>query len=401
MADDLRTFTIEEARRIALAAQGFAEPRPTTREVNTTDFGRVLRRLNIIQIDSVNVLVRAQYMPFFSRLGAYPIEMLHQYAYEERNLFEYSVHEASLIPMHHLPMIRHRMAEFQPWRRWSEIMAEHPGLAETIVDEITSRGPLAVADVENKGERYGYWATSTAKLVLETMLHQGVLAVSDRINSARRYDLSERVLPPEVALVRPVPKIDANRMMMRFSIESLGIGTVNDCADYYRIKRTEAANAINSLVENGEIERVKVGGVRRDMFAIPGVEAPSDLIGACAIVSPFDPVAWFRDRLEWLFDFEYRIEIYTPVKKRKFGYYVLPFLMGDRFVARVDLKADRKTGVLRVPGAFLEQACDADEVAEKLAAELRLMAKWLGLDRVVIGRRGALTRALRSAVKCL
>ena len=401
MADDLRTFTIEEARRIALAAQGFAEPRPTTREVNTTDFGRVLRRLNIIQIDSVNVLVRAQYMPFFSRLGAYPIEMLHQYAYEERNLFEYSVHEASLIPMHHLPMIRHRMAEFRPWRHWEEIMAEHPDLTEAIVDEITNRGPLAVADIENKGERYGYWATSTAKLVLETMLHQGVLAVSDRINSARRYDLSERVLPPEVALIRPVPKIDANRMMMRFSIESLGIGTVNDCADYYRINRTEAAKAINSLVENGEIERVKVDGVRRDMFAIPGVEAPSDLIGACAIVSPFDPVAWFRDRLEWLFDFEYRIEIYTPVKKRKFGYYVLPFLMGDRFVARVDLKADRKTGVLRVPGAFLEQACDAEEVAEKLAAKLRLMAKWLGLDRVVIGRRGALTRALRSAVKSL
>ena len=215
MADDLRTFTIEEARRIALAAQGFAEPRPTTREVNTTDFGRVLRRLNIIQIDSVNVLVRAQYMPFFSRLGVYPVELLHRYAYEERNLFEYSVHEASLIPMHHLPMIRHRMAEFQPWRRWSEIMAEHPGLTEAIVDEITNRGPLAVADIENKGERYGYWATSTAKLVLETMLHQGVLAVSDRINSARRYDLSERVLPPEVALIRPVPKIDANRMMMQ------------------------------------------------------------------------------------------------------------------------------------------------------------------------------------------
>ena len=401
MADDLRTFDIEEARRIAFAAQGFGEPRPETGDVDLSDFERVVRRLNIVQIDSVNVLVRAQHMPFFSRLGPYPLKMLHRYAYENRNLYEYSVHEASLIPMEHLPMIRHRMSEWRPWRRWSELMASKPDILPSTIKDIAERGPLEVSDIQDKGERYGHWGTTTAKLVLETMLFQGKLAVSDRINSARRYDLFERVVPDDLVATQPLSSRDAHRLMMTLAIRSLGIGTVADCADYYRIKRTDAANALNELVEQGDVERVKVDGIQREMFAVPDIDPPDELFGACAVVSPFDPVAWFRDRLDWLFDFEYRIEIYTPVKKRKFGYYVMPFLLGDRFVARVDLKADRTAKVLRVPGAFLETGCDEDQVAEMLAAELRLMAKWLGLDRTVIGRRGNLTRALRAAVKTL
>ena len=401
MADDLRTFSIDEARKIAIAAAGLAEPRPKSGALGLKDFDRVMRRLNIVQVDSVNVLVRAQYMPFFSRLGSYPMEMLHKYAYEERNLFEYSVHQASLIPMHHLPIIRHRMEEWRPWRRWSELMDEHPGLLESIVDEIVSRGPTAVADIENKGDRYGYWATSTAKLVLETLTYHGVLAVSNRINSARRYDLFDRAVPAETASKTPFSRVEAHRKMMKLAITSLGIGTIADCADHYRVKRTDAGNAIKHLVDVGEIERVRVEGVDSDMYAVPSVTVPHEVVNPCAIVSPFDPVAWFRDRLEWLFDFEYRIEIYTPVKKRKYGYYVLPFILGNRFVARVDLKADRKASVLRVPGAFLEEGCDEEVVSGQLACELRLMADWLGLDRIVIGRRGGLTRSLRSAVKSL
>ena len=401
MANDLRKFSIDEARSIAITAAGLAEPRPKSGEVGLNDFERVARCLNIVQVDSVNVLVRAQYMPFFSRLGSYPLEMLHRYAYEERNLFEYSVHEASLIPMDHLPMIRHRMTEWRPWRRWSELMDEHPGLLESIVDEVTSRGPTAVADIQNKGERYGYWGTSTAKLVLETLTHQGVLAISDRINTARRYDLFERAVATQAASASPIFKAEAHREMMKLALGSIGIGTIADCADYYRIKRNDAAEAIRHLLEIGEIEEVKVDGVRREMFAVPGTKVQGVSSDVCAIVSPFDPVAWFRDRLEWLFNFEYRIEIYTPVKKRKYGYYVLPFILGNRFVARVDLKADRKASVLRVPGAFLEDGCDDEEVACRLASELRLMADWLGLDRIVIGRRGKFTSVLRAAVKAL
>ena len=399
MADDLRIFSIEEARSIALAAQGFAEPRINRGCVEIADLERVMNRVNIVQIDSINVLVRAQYMPFFSRLGPYPPELLHRYAYENRNLFEYSVHEASLVPMHHLPMIRHRMTEWKPWKRWSELMASKPDILKSTVAEIESRGPLEVADIQDKGERYGHWGTSTAKLVLETMLYRGELAVSDRINSARRYDIFDRVVPDDFTSGDSLSKDEAHREMMRLAVASLGIGTVADCADYYRIKRTDAAKAINALVGRGEVERVTIEDVQREAFVPSDIEVPTEDINAHAIVSPFDPVAWFRDRLEWLFDFEYRIEIYTPVKKRRYGYYVLPFLLGDRFVARVDLKADRKARTLRVPGAFLEDGCDDEYVATSLASELRLMAKWLDLDRIVIGRRGKFTRALRSAVK--
>ncbi len=401
MADDLKTFSIDDARNIALTAQGFAEPRPRNKSVSLADFERVMRRLNIVQIDSVNVLVRAQYMPFFSRLGPYPLEMLHRYAYEERNVYEYSVHEASMIPMQHVPMIRHRMAEWKPWRRWSEIMENRPDVLTSTIADIKTRGPLEVGDIQEKGERYGHWGITTAKLVLETMLSRGELAVSDRINSARRYDLFERVVPDATADESPLTPEEAHRDMMKLAVGSLGIGTVADCADYYRIKRTDATTAIDALVESGEVERSRVEGIQRDMFVFPGVEVSSQNIGACAIVSPFDPVAWFRDRLQWLFDFEYRIEIYTPVKKRKYGYYVLPFLLGDRIVARVDLKADRKASVLRVPGAFVEPNQDEEYVAVNLASELSLMAQWLGLNRIVIGRRGNLTSPLRAAVKAL
>ncbi len=401
MADDLRRFSIDEARRIAIAAQGLHESRPQLGTVSLADLDRVVNRINIVQIDSVNVLVRAQYMPFFSRLGPYPTDLLHQFAYEERNLFEYSVHEASLLPMRHLSMIRHRMSEWRPWKRWTELMSEKPDLLPYIVDEIETRGPLEVADIEDKGERYGHWGTTSAKIILETMLHRGELAVSDRVNHARRYDLINRVVPSDVLASDPLNREESHLLMMKLAISSLGIGTIADCADYYRIKRTEAANAIQTLSERGEIERVKIDGVPSEIYAKPGIEPPSEASSATAIVSPFDPLVWHRQRIEWLFDFEYRIEIYTPVRKRKFGYYVMPFLLGDRLVARIDLKADRKAKVLRVPGAFSEVHADADEAAPRLATELRSMADWLGLERIVIGRRGSFTKPLRSAIKQL
>ena len=401
MADDLKTFSIQEARQIALVAQGFGEARPDAGTVSIADLDRVLRTLNIVQIDTINVLVRAQYMPFFSRLGPYSQGMLHRYAFEDRNLFEYYAHAASLTPMEHVPLLRHRMQEWQPWKRWNEIMGKHSGLLDSMLAEIREEGPMEVADFEFKGERFGRWATSVTKLALETLMFQGVLAVSDRLNSARRYDLIERVVPEEVLEMEAVPREEAHRETMKLAVGSLGIGTESDLADYYRIKRREAARALKDLVDRGEVERVRVEGVDGEMFASPGIEAPDGRFDACAIVSPFDSVAWFRDRLEWLWDFDYRIEIYVPVKKRKYGYYVMPFLMGDRFVARVDLKADRPKSVLRVPSAFLEEGVDEAKVASKLASELRLMADWLGLDRIVIGRRGGLTRALRAAVKSL
>ena len=400
MANDMRTFSIDEARSIAISAQGFADPRPAPGTVDLTDFDRVMRTVNIVQIDTINVLVRTQYLPFFSRLGPYPLEMLHRYAYEERKLCEYYAHAASLTPISHLPLLRHRMSEWKPWRRWTEIMDESPGLLEAMVDEIRAEGPMEVADFDHKGDRYGYWGTSTTKLILETLMFQGRFAVSDRINSARRYDLIERVVPDHILNIN-LTRDEARRQMMKLAISSLGIATDYDLADYYRIRRSEAQYHLKSLLENGEIERVEVEGVAPPTYALPDIAPPSEPHNACAIVSPFDSVAWYRNRLEWLFDFYYKIEIYVPPKKRRYGYYVLPFILGNRFVARVDLKADRKASVLRVPGAFLEDGCDEEEVSIRLTSELRLMADWLGLERIVIGQRGKFTRALRSAVKAL
>ena len=400
MADDLRTFSIDEARSIAISAQGFADPRPAPGSVTSDDLDRVMRTVNIVQIDTINVLVRTQYMPFFSRLGPYPLEMLHRYAYEERKLFEYYAHAAALTPMAHLPLLRHRMSEWKPWRQWTEVMDESPGLLESMLGEIRTNGPMEVADFDHKGERYGYWSTSTTKLALETLMFQGRFAVSDRINSARRYDLIERVVPENILNI-DLSREEACRRMMKLAISSLGIATDYDLADYYRIRRGEAQAPLKSLAETGEIERVRVEGIASPTYALPGIEPPSEHLNACAIVSPFDSVAWHRNRLEWFFDFYYKIEIYVPPKKRRYGYYVMPFILGNRFVARVDLKADRKASALRVPGAFLEEGCDDELVSGRLARELRLLADWLGLDRIVIGRRGKFTSALRAAVKSL
>ena len=397
---DLKTFSIQEARRIALAAQGFAHPRPAPDTVTFKDFDRVMQTVNIVQIDTINVLIRTQYMPFFSRLGPYPQDMLHKYAYEDRNLFEYYAHAAALTPMSQVPLLRHRMSEWKPWRRWTEIMAEAPGLLESIAEEIQAQGPMEVADFDFKGDRYGYWGTSTTKLVLETLMFQGKFTVSDRLNSARRYDLIERVVPQNI-LKTEIPRDEARQKMMKLAISSLGIATDYDLADYYRIRRAEAQAPIKSLLERGEIERVKVEGIDPPTYALPNIEPPSTPLNARAIVSPFDSVAWYRNRLEWFFDFFYKIEIYVPPKKRRYGYYVMPFILGDRFAARVDLKADRPKSVLRVPGAFLEQNTDQDATAHHLASELQLLANWLNLDRIVIGRKGNLIPALRSAVKTL
>ena len=397
---DLETFSIQEARQIALAAQGFAEPRPKPGTVTIDDLDRVMNTVNIVQIDTINVLVRTQYMPFFSRLGPYSQEMLHKYAYEDRNLFEYYAHAASLTPISHLPFLRHRMAEWKPWRRWNEIMDESPGLLDSMIDEIRANGPMEVADFDNKGQRYGYWGTSTTKLILETLMFQGTLTTADRKNSARRYDFIERVAPESILNI-DIPRDEAHRQMMKLAISSLGVATDQDLADYYRIRRAEAQAAIKSLLEQGEIQRVEVEGVDVPTYALPDIAPPSNPLQTCAIVSPFDSVAWFRDRLERFFDFYYKIEIYVPPKKRRYGYYVMPFILGDRFAARVDLKADRQKSILRVPGAFLEDDSNEDETAHHLAAELRQIANWLNLNRIVVGRRGNLIPALRSAVKAL
>lgn len=386
----------DEARRIALAAQGFADSRPGGR-VDARHLRRVVDRTGVIQIDSVNVLARAHYLPFFSRLGPYTAQAVDDLAYRRREWFEYWAHAACLVPVEREPLFRHRMVE---WPERYRLPGSLPvGYLNRVVEEISERGPLGVSDLEDRGERGSgaWWGWGAAKRALEHLFMNGTLTTAGRRNFERLYDLRERVLPPEV-LAQPTPdRDDAHRELVRLAARSHGVGTVKDLADYYRLPVAATKGRLEELADAGEVRRVGVEGWAAAAYVHRDARLPRRM-EARALLAPFDPLVWERDRTERLFDFFYRIEIYTPAPQRVYGYYVLPFLLGDRLVARVDLKADRQAGLLRVPGAYLESGTAETEVAGALAEDLASMAGWLGLAGVQVGNRGNLSRALRRAV---
>ena len=399
MADGLVTIAISEARKLALVAQGFGQPRPTDRAVNLSDIQRVFDRVKLVQIDSVNALIRTQYIPFFSRLGSYPIELLNEYAYGQRKTFEYWIHEACMAPVDQYQTFRHRTVEWAAERRWSNFLADHPNFEADIIAEVKQRGPLSVSEIDMRGPKMGYWATSPAKLALYHLHRSGRLMISDRYRAAPKYDLVERVTPEGYLNEPEMSPQEALRHMALMATDAMGIATLADIADYYRVLRRDLTPIIRDLLAAGQLEVINVEGIKAPMYAQPGWESNLVDISASALLSPFDSLVWCRQRIEALFMFHYRIEIYVPASKRKFGYYVLPFLQDESLVARVDLKCDRKARVLRVPGAFIEPDAIADSVSHGLAIELHLMAEWLGMERVGIGRRGNLVTPLRHAVK--
>ncbi len=387
---------LARARRLALAAQGVARPR-VARTVTLRQLRATFERLGLVQIDSVNVLTRAHHLPFFSRLGAYDRERLDRWLWHEGDTFEYMVHEAAVAPHDLLPVMRHRM---EWYRRRYDLDAEALRFAEAVRDEIAEHGARSSSELAEGGSRTGpWWGLSEGQRAVRYLHRVGELAVAHRRPTFETvYDLPERVLPAEV-LDAPTPDPhETHRRLLRVAAAAHGIGTVADLADYHRLKITPSRRALDELVAEGQLEKVQVDGWREPAYLDPSISVPRRAEGR-ALLSPFDPVVWFRPRIERLFDFHYRIEIYTPEPKRRFGYYVLPFLLGDQLVARVDLKADRKLGVLRVPGAFLEAGHDAARVAGELAAELWEMARWLGLDDVVVGERGDLARPLRFSLR--
>lgn len=387
-----------EARRIALAAQGFSRSRPAT-QPTLNDLRQVISHLGLIQIDTVNVLARAHYMPFFSRLGPYENRMVDQLAYDHRELFEFWGHEASFIPIRLYPALRHRMKGRRT--KWLERMRqENPGFIEKVFEQVKERGPICVSDLDDPGGRTGpWWGLSRGKMALEWHFDNGTVGVHSRKNFTRFYDLPERFVP-QVQLCAPaLTEDEANREMLLISAKSHGIGTAADLADYFRIKIGPARRILADMAADGTLEQVNVQGWDAPAYALPGTDIPSERITAQSLVSPFDSLIWFRDRTERLFGMHYRIEIYVPALKRQFGYYVFPFLMNEELVARVDLKADRQNGRLLVQSAHLEIGCDATEVSAALADELSTMARWLRLQRVVVGRKGDLASSLRKAVK--
>jgi uncharacterized protein YcaQ len=398
------SLSLAQARRIALAAQGFADAAPT----GTPDLRhlrRVIRRIGLLQMDSVNVLMRAHYLPLYSRLGAYPTALLDRAAYRRpRELFEYWGHEASLIPVELQPAMRWRMARAhdQAWGGMRRIAEEQPDLVAWVLDEVRDNGPLTAAEIEHDAPRQkvGWgWNWSEVKRALEWLFWCGEVTAARRNGSfARVYDLPERVFPTAV-LATPTPApADAFRTLLEIAARALGVAAEVELRDYFRLPVEAARTAVRELVELGVLRPVRVEGWRAPAYLHHEAKLPR-WVRASTLVSPFDPLVWERARAERLFGFVYRIEIYVPAPKRVHGYYVLPFLHGDRLVARVDLKADRQAGVLRVPAAWVEPGVDVVETADALAVELGRLAGWLGLSGVAGPQRGDLAGPLAGALR--
>ena len=393
-------LSLSEARRIALAAQGFDRPRPN--RVDIRHLRRTVRQLGLIQIDYVNVLLPAQYQVPFSRLGPYDRSRFDDLVYRRQEFTEQWAHEASIIPMDTWPLLRHRMATRRVYPYgFGSFMEQNPGYAQMVLDQIRQRGPLTASDLpgpKNSPSRIpGAWFGTIPRATLGAHFGRGRLAVTDRLpNFQRVFDLSERVIPAE-HYYREIPDHEAERELLRRASRAHGIGTAADLADYYRMSVRVARERLLELSAAGELQVVRVQDWKEPAYLHPSAKLPQN-IGAASLLSPFDPVVWFRPRMTRLFDFEYRIEIFFPKAQRKWGYYVLPFLLGDRLVARVDLKADRSARRLLVLAAYLEPEAPPKKVAKTLAAELQTMATWLGLESVRIGRRGSLATALRREV---
>jgi uncharacterized protein len=400
-------LSLAAARRIALAAQGFDSARPGS-AVNAGHVKRTIDRLGLLQIDSVNVLVRAHYLPLFSRLGRYDSALLDRSAWgsrAKRTLFEFWAHEASLLPLSSQPLLRWRMERAarnagDGRGKLHQFRREKAAYIEEVKREIADRGPLAASELSNGGPGRGaWWGWSDGKLAVEWLFFAGELMTATRRGTFERvYDLTERVLPAAVQALPTPGAEEAQRELLRISARALGIATETDLRDYFRLGVADTKARLGELMEAGDLLPVAVEGWQKLAYFDPAARQPRK-IEARALLAPFDPLIWERDRTHRLFDFFYRIEIYTPLAKRKHGYYVLPFLLGDKLVGRVDLKADRATGTLRAHATHIEDGVDPAAVAGPLREELRLMADWLGLEHLSISRAGALGRMIATAQK--
>ncbi|HEY2503169.1 MAG TPA: crosslink repair DNA glycosylase YcaQ family protein [Mycobacterium sp.] len=400
-----RRVTAAQARRIAVAAQGFSEPRPIG-PVTRAHLKRLISRIQVLQLDSVSVAVRAHYAPVFSRLGPYDRDVLDRAAWGPRSsrlLAEYWAHEAALMAVDDWPLLRWRMRQYRHGRWGSHIVKANPQLAEDIVAAVADLGPRTAGQIEAhlaaepRRKKGTWWTRSDTKWVAEALFASGVLTTATRVGFARHYDLVERVLPPSV-LAREVDDDEAVRELTLRAATALGVGTEADLRDYFRLSAQQVKPAIADLLAAGEIERADVDGWSAAAYLRVGRTVPRQDRGT-ALLCPFDPLIFFRPRVERLFGFHYRIEIYTPAAKRQYGYYVWPLLLDGQLVARVDLKADRTSDSLRVVGAFCEPDVAPGRVAEALAGELASMASWLGLGGISVSGRGDLAAELCVAGK--
>jgi hypothetical protein len=395
------SLTARQARRIALLAQGFGDRRPLT--AGKSHLKRVFDRVGLIQIDSVNVLSRSHYLPPFARLGGYAHADMDALAWGRRkHLFEYWGHEASLIPVEHQPLLRWRMSRAEAgvgtYSGLARFGREKRAYIEQVLDEVRRRGPLSAGELEQAGKGAGgWWGWSDGKRAVEWLFWAGLVTTATRRGFERLYDLPERVLPKAV-VDTPTPTVeDAQRGLIEIAARAMGVATETDLRDYFRMDPAETRARIAELIDEGVLVPVQVQGWGRPAWRHRDAPRPRR-VEATALLSPFDNLIWRRERAERIFGFHYRIEIYVPAPRRVHGYYVLPFLQGERLTARVDLKADRQAGVLRVQSAHREDHAQAEAVAPALAERLHDMAGWMGLSGVAVKGDRPLERALAKAL---
>jgi uncharacterized protein YcaQ len=385
------------ARRVSLAAQGFGIPRPTT--VGTRQLNALMHRLGILQIDSVNVFERSHYLPVVARLGPYDKALLDRLTLRPKAPYlEYWAHVATFIPRDDWGLWKWRMARMrEKYTKPGSWVAEHPQMIRFVLDELRTNGPMAASDIEHDDNvrRGPWWGLSDIKEALEFLFVFGDVVTAGRKGFERVYALPEQILPPAL-LDAEVPVDDAQRELVRRAIRAHGIGTAKDIADYYRLYVATATRFLNELADAGEVQRVTVEGWKGPAFLAAGARIPRR-IETAALLSPFDPVVWERERTERMFGFHYRIEIYTPAPQRIYGYYTLPALVDEQIVGRIDLKSDRQAGVLRVQSAWREPHAPRGS-EERLVPVLREIAAWQGLGDILVVDRGDLARDLAAAL---
>jgi len=394
----MKRISLAAARRIALGAQGFNDPAPKG-QVTARHLRRVLDRMTILQLDSVNVFCRSHYLPFLARLGPYDRDRLDRLLYRSGHYFEYLSHEASIVAQDYEPYLRWRM-ESGRWKSGLRLEQDNPGYVEAVLNEVADKGPLSIKDLSDPGQRSGpWWGLSKGKLALEWLYQTGRLSVHHRTRAfVTVYDTPQRVIRPEIQAVATPNREVAYRELLSAGARSHGIGTATDIVDYFRLSMREARPILTEMVADGELAEVQVDGWNEPAFVHCDAKRPRQITGR-ALLSPFDPVVWFRPRALRLFGFHYRIEIYVPEPDRVYGYYVLPLLVDDQLVGRVDLKSDRASRVLLARGVYAEPGVDHDRVGSQMADALNEAAAWLGLDQgVEVSDRGNLAPKVRAMI---
>ncbi len=390
-------ISARDARRISLQAQGFSDPIKKG-PVGSRDFKRAMTKMNVIQLDSVQAVCRSHYLPMYSRLGVYEQEDLDQWLWHSDKTFETWAHEASVVQVELEPSLRWMKRQARKGAIWAglhKMAKQKSGYIAGVLAEVQQNGPINSASLRDPRPRKGQWwdGRSDGTRALDWLFRTGEVGIRRTPNFNRMYESFSNVIPEKIRHeITPVDE-EAHRNLLEIAARSHGIGTASDLSDYFRMKLSDMRPRLEELVEDKKLLIGQVQGWEEPAYLHPRFRNASP-VKARTLLSPFDPVVWCRPRVERIFDFKYRLEIYVPAPKRQFGYYVLPFLLGDQLVGRVDLKADRSSSKLIIQGSFVEKKVNPDRVAQQLSVELNRLRKFLGLNEVVIRRRGNLSTKL-------